>query len=159
MVGAVLGLAATTVLAGEWAGRPAVDSQRVWLASGLIDLWLITELCISVGDLVTGGTDAGFRGGHLAATLIWFGCAAAALMRARTLRGQRRALVLGTGLSVIAAAIAKLFLFDLATLDGVFRVVAFIVAGLVLLSLGVAYAQRLVSDDGADDATPLGPVH
>ena len=60
-------------------------------------------------------------------------------------------------MAVIAAAVAKLFLFDLAALDGVFRVIAFIVVGLLLLSLGVAYAQSLSSDerDGHPVAAPL----
>ena len=35
---------------------------------------------------------------------------------------------------------AKLFLFDLGTLDGIFRVAVFIVVGLVLLGMGAGYA-------------------
>ena len=38
---------------------------------------------------------------------------------------------------------AKLFLFDLGTLDGIFRVIVFIVVGLVLLGMGAGYARRL----------------
>lgn len=41
------------------------------------------------------------------------------------------------------AATAKLFLFDLGTLDGMFRVGAFIVVGLVLLGMGAEYARSL----------------
>jgi len=44
-------------------------------------------------------------------------------------------------LALTGAATAKLFLFDLATLDGIFRVAAFIVVGLVLLSMGAGYAR------------------
>lgn len=58
-------------------------------------------------------------------------------------------------LVIVAAAVAKLFLFDLAALDGLFRVIAFIVVGLLLLTLGVVYAQSLNSDDGrAHPRTP-----
>jgi uncharacterized membrane protein len=46
-----------------------------------------------------------------------------------------------------AAAMAKLFLFDLGTLDGIFRVVAFIVVGLVLLAMGSGYARSLAQQD------------
>ncbi|WP_347957613.1 DUF2339 domain-containing protein [Gordonia aichiensis] len=155
LIGALLGAAVTTVLAYEWGIGVPREAQRIWLVGGLIDLWLVTAVCISIGDLASGGTAAGFRGGHLAATLIWFGAAAAALMAARTARGSARTLPLITGLSVIVIAVAKLFLFDLAALDGVLRVIAFIVAGLVLLSLGVAYAQSLTDDDN----TPAEPVH
>lgn len=151
LVGALLGISAATLLAREWGEFAPAGAQQIWLAGGVIDLWLITVLCVSIGGVATGGSAAGFRSGHLAATLIWFGSAAAAMMWARMLRGSARSLALGTGLAVIAAAVAKLFLFDLAALAGVFRVIAFIVAGLVLLSLGVAYAQSLTS---ADDAEP-----
>ena len=34
-------------------------------------------------------------------------------------------------------------MFDLATLDGIFRVAAFIVVGLVLLGMGAGYARSL----------------
>ena len=42
---------------------------------------------------------------------------------------------------------AKLFLFDLGTLDGIFRVVVFIVVGLVLLGMGAGYARLLEKQD------------
>ena len=47
------------------------------------------------------------------------------------------------GLALTAAATAKLFPFDLATLDGISRVVALIVVGLVLLSMAAGYARSL----------------
>ena len=149
LVGSLLGLAATMVLAREWGTAAPSRAQQIWLIGGLIGLWLTTELCVGVAGVATGGSTTGFRAGHLAATLVWFGSAAAALMWARRLQGASRTLTLATGLSVIAAAVAKLFLFDLAALDGMFRVIAFIVAGMVLLSLGVAYAQRFTSEEPA----------
>ena len=42
---------------------------------------------------------------------------------------------------------AELFLFDLGTLDGIFRVVVFIVVGLVLLGMGAGYARLLEKQD------------
>ena len=42
---------------------------------------------------------------------------------------------------------AKLFLFDLGTLDGIFRVVVFIVVGLALLGMGAGYARLLEKQD------------
>ncbi|SEL83911.1 DUF2339 domain-containing protein [Rhodococcus maanshanensis] len=47
----------------------------------------------------------------------------------------------GAGLTLTFAALAKLFLFDLATLDGMFRVLAFIGVGLLLLAAGTRYAR------------------
>lgn len=156
LVGALLGLSAATLLAREFGERLPDHAQEIWLVGGLIDLWLITEVCISAGNLATDGSVGGFRGGHVAATLIWFGAAAAVLMWARALHASARALTLATGLAVLTAAVFKLFLFDLTALAGIFRVIAFIVAGLVLLSLGVAYAQSLTAGEKQDrSADPL----
>lgn len=61
---------------------------------------------------------------------------------------------------LVAAAMAKLFLFDLATLDGIFRVIVFMVTGLLLLGLGAWYARAL-HDDGApgqQHPTPPAPM-
>ncbi len=44
-------------------------------------------------------------------------------------------------MALVAAAVAKLFIFDLGTLDGIFRVAVFIVVGLVLLGMGAGYAR------------------
>jgi uncharacterized membrane protein len=71
-----------------------------------------------------------------AATLLWY---------ARH-NGSTRALTLTAGLVLVAAAVAKLFLFDLAALDGVFRVIVFIVTGLMILTLGSVYAKSLTDD-------------
>jgi uncharacterized membrane protein len=57
-------------------------------------------------------------------------------------REARTAPIAG-GLALTAAATAKLMLFDLGTLDGIFRVVVFIVVGLVLLAMGAGYARSL----------------
>ena len=50
-------------------------------------------------------------------------------------------LALRSGLLLSAVAVAKLFLFDLAALDGVVRSVAFIATGLLLLATGSRYAR------------------
>ena len=54
-----------------------------------------------------------------------------------------------------AAALAKLFLFDLSTLSGLVRVVAFLVVGMLLLLTGTRYA-RAFADAGPTRPTPLG---
>jgi uncharacterized membrane protein len=89
-----------------------------------------------VGSVVLiGGPDKGFLAGHMAATICWIGLAAGLFALK-----QRAA-----GLVLTSAATAKLFLFDLGTLDGIFRVVAFIVVGLVLLAMGTGYARSFAA--------------
>jgi uncharacterized membrane protein len=46
-----------------------------------------------------------------------------------------------TGLALVGAAVAKLVVFDLASLSGIPRVLAFLGAGLVLLAAGAPYAR------------------
>jgi len=73
--------------------------------------------------------------------------AAALLIYATRVSRAYRSLPIGGGLALVAAAMAKLFLFDLGTLDGIFRIVVFIVVGLVLLGLGAGYARLLEQQD------------
>jgi hypothetical protein len=51
------------------------------------------------------------------------------------------------GIALLAAVKAKLFLFDLGTLDGIFRGVVFIVVGLALLGVGAGCARLLAQQD------------
>ena len=160
----VLALAALAALGWSWV-RGARGSQATVIAcvGGLIALALINVLCVAAAAVATDGSDAGFRSGHLAATVIFAAAGAAALMWARRLRGTDRALALTAGLLVLATAVAKLFLFDLSALDGIFRVAAFILVGLVLLGLGVAYAQTLDDEPSSlrpssFEDPPTGPI-
>ncbi|GAC58288.1 hypothetical protein GOHSU_36_00310 [Gordonia hirsuta DSM 44140 = NBRC 16056] len=154
MVAALIALAAVAVLTAVWFPHTDTDSTRLVVIAGVAGLVLVNVFCVSAATAVTGGSLDGFRAGHLCATLIFVAAGAAALLWARTLAGAARTAVLSAGLLVIGAAVAKLFLFDLAALAGLFRVIAFIVVGLVLLGLGVAYAHRL---DTRDEAPGMDP--
>ncbi|WLP92454.1 DUF2339 domain-containing protein [Gordonia sp. NB41Y] len=158
-VGAALAVAAVTVLAYCWMRVSDKNTQgSIVMLAGLISLGLLTILCVSLGAWISDGTDGGFRAGHMAATIVWASTAVIALLWARRLHGTPKTLAMTGGLGVIGAAVAKLFLFDLTALDGLFRAIAFIVVGLLLLSLGVAYAQSLTGrSDDTDRLTPNGP--
>ena len=124
-------------------GRRDADLARVLSAAGGLFVYAITAFTVTAGVLV-GGTGGGFLAGHMAATICWIGIAAALFVYAlRSATRERRTAPITAGLALTAAATAKLFLFDLATLDGIFRVAAFIVVGLVLLSMGAGYARSL----------------
>lgn len=139
----VLVMAAVIVLGWSWM-RVVSAGNRPTLGTGaaLTVLGLATAFLVDLGGVLAPG-DAGFRGGHAAATITWAAAAAAGLVWARRHAGPARTLTVTVSLAVIALAVTKLFLFDMATLDGVFRVLAFIVVGLLLLTLGVVYAQSL----------------
>jgi hypothetical protein len=126
------------------AGRRDPDIARVLGGvAGALVVYAVTAFTVTAGVLI-GGANGGFLAGHMAATICWIGLAAALFVYAlRLANRERRAAPITGGLALTAAATAKLFLFDLATLDDMFRVAAFIVVGLVLLSMGAGYARSL----------------
>ena len=101
----------------------------------------VIALAVVVGDSVDRPA-GGFVVGHGLATLLWAAGAAYLLMHGLR-RGRDAAIALRAGLLLAAAAVAKLLLFDLATLDGIVRIAAFIGAGLALLAMGTGYAKAL----------------
>jgi uncharacterized membrane protein len=129
--------------------RPDTASAPLWIPIGLVGLYGATSLMVTIALLVS--TDrAGFTGGHAVVTVSW--TIAALVLLAR---GISRAALRITGLVLVAAAVAKLVLFDLVALDGVARVAAFLGAGLVLLAAGTRYA-RLVAEASSTEREAQG---
>ncbi len=141
VVAALLGIG-VVVLAGYAAHRLAIvdirSAEPLVLLAGAVGLYALTAATVGTG-VVAAGAD-GFTAGHCVATIAWMLAATALLLRG--LRNTRFAHVtLVAGLALAGAAVAKLFLFDLATLDGLARVAAFIAVGLLLLVAGTRYAR------------------
>jgi uncharacterized membrane protein len=111
-------------------------------------VYSITMFTVTAGVLA-GGPGAGFLAGHMAATICWIAMAAVLFGYARRRVNHKRAVALTGALALTAAAMAKLFLFDLGNLDGIFRVTSFIVVGLVLLAMGTGYARSLAQLDNS----------
>lgn len=123
--------------AGLWAlatGSATVVLTATWLGS------LVDELRL------------GFYGGHAAVTALWTALAAL-LMTTLARRSGDRGLLVRLGLGLLALAVTKVFLFDLAALGGLFRVFAFIVTGVIVLVIGVLFARP----DAGESSTTTGP--
>lgn len=121
--------------------------------AGLLGLYAVTVLTVSLG-VATGNPD-GFLAGHGIATIVWMVTATAALLfglRRLAHTPQQAKVALAGGLLVTAAALAKLFLFDLATLDGLVRAAAFLAVGVLLLLVGTRYARTFA--EAADRGAP-----
>lgn len=118
---------------------PAVN-PRPWLVMGAAALYGGAALVLSVTLLALPGR-TGFLTGHVLITVSW--TAAALVLLAR---GIRSVPLRVSGLVLVAAAVAKLVLFDLAALDGIARVAAFIAAGLILLTAGTRYARVVATN-------------
>lgn len=122
----------------------------LWAGAAVVAVYAITSFTVTAGVLI-GGEERGFFAGHMAATICWIVLAAALLIYAARMPRANRSLPIGGGLALVGAAMAKLFLFDLGTLDGIFRVVVFMVVGLILLGLGAGYARLLEKQDQQQD--------
>jgi uncharacterized membrane protein len=76
---------------------------------------------------------------HLAISILWT-CYAAALIAAGLLR--QSALLRWQALVLLGVAVAKVFLYDLASLDRVYRILSFFILGSVLLAVSFLYTRR-----------------
>ncbi|TRW83306.1 DUF2339 domain-containing protein [Mycolicibacterium sp. 018/SC-01/001] len=138
----LLGVAATAI-AWSWSG----EQRAIWAAgAAAVVAYAITSFTVTAGVLI-GGEGRGFYAGHMIATIGWIALAAVLLGYAVRLARADRSVPIAGGLGLVGAAVAKLFLFDLGTLDGMFRVVVFIVVGLILLGMGAGYARLLERQD------------
>ncbi|APE37717.1 hypothetical protein BOX37_31515 [Nocardia mangyaensis] len=155
-VAALIGLAVAAMAAWTvprlpgWGDRTLVTA--VWIAVSVAGLYCVLVAAVSLG--VALNVPDGFVIGHSLATIVWMVAATASLFYGlrRLSRSPAVAKVcLVSGLLVAAAALAKLFLFDLATLSGLVRVIAFLAVGILLLLTGTRYA-RAFADSGTERA-------
>ncbi|MGH3581908.1 MAG: DUF2339 domain-containing protein, partial [Mycobacterium sp.] len=132
-----------------WSARSRLDSDLARLLLGVaatVLVYAVTAFTVTAGVLIAGPA-GGFLAGQMAATICWIAMAAALFGYAARRPRTDRSLPIGAGMALVAAAVTKLFVFDLGTLDGMFRVAAFIVVGLVLLGMGAGYARLLSQQD------------
>ncbi len=147
-----------TTAAGEWA-RELVERARnmaSWLGGGLLLLAVSLGLLELFQAIGSAGVDTQFQRGHAAVSASWAIAALGLLWlgASRNLRAFRYA-----GFVLFAATLAKIFLYDLATLSAVARAGSFIAVGTLLLIAGAFY-QRLVErddDNEEQNGTPAPP--
>lgn len=151
LVGLVLAavVAVGTGVAVRLGALPAFPrAWAAWLSAGVALLYASSATTMTLVLLVADDRD-GFLVGHVLITLSWVLAAIGLLLRGVDARHLRV-----PGMVLLAVALTKLFLFDLATLDGFARVVAFLCAGLVLLTAGARYA-RLIGRSENQRPTPV----
>lgn len=126
------------------------NAQLGALVAGAAGLYAVTAATVAAGVAIGGTTGftagRGFIAGHSVATIAWMLVATGLLLRGLRIATNAHAMLFA-GLGLTAAALAKLFLFDLATLDGLLRVAAFIAVGVLLLVAGTRYARAFADRD------------
>ncbi|MFD1151237.1 DUF2339 domain-containing protein, partial [Saccharothrix hoggarensis] len=110
-----------------------------WVVAGVVLLYAAAGFVLCAALLVSQDV-TGFLFGHSIVTVSWTVAALVLLVRGIDRKSLRVA-----GLVLVGAAVAKLLLFDMAALDGIARVLAFIGAGLVLLTAGTRYAKLVAT--------------
>ncbi|OHT85159.1 hypothetical protein BKG68_15200 [Mycobacteroides saopaulense] len=154
-------LIVASVLMAVTVGMVMAAMQRVGWASpqsaplrgvlaGVSILYSGTAAIVLAGTALLGNND-GFLLGHGLATVSWMGVSVSLLL-AGLRRYRDQIWLTRTGFVLAAMAVAKLFLFDLVTLDGIARIGAFIVTGLLLLGGGTLYAREYATCGEQSDA-------
>lgn len=141
-------LLAAVVATGLWAVGTQRGMGRDIRLTATVVAWVLglgasTTTFVALGTLLgaeAGDTALGFTIGHAVATVTWMLAATWLLLRGLE-RSRDADLTLRTGLVLAGISVAKLFLYDLAALNGLVRSIAFIVMGLLLLATGSRYAK------------------
>ncbi|ANN14536.1 hypothetical protein SD37_01925 [Amycolatopsis orientalis] len=119
--------------------RAASENIVPWFFAGICALYGAGAMVLCGALLALPGR-SGFLVGHVVITVSWTVAALVLLIRGIAVVGLRV-----IGLVLVGAAVLKLVLFDLSALDGLARVAAFLLAGLVLLGAGTRYAKLVAS--------------
>ncbi|RSN37697.1 DUF2339 domain-containing protein [Amycolatopsis sp. WAC 01416] len=119
--------------------RAASENVVPWLFAGVCGLYGAGAMVLCGALLAVPGR-SGFLVGHVVITVSWTVAALVLLIRGISAVSLRV-----IGFVLVGAAVLKLVLFDLSALDGLARVAAFLLAGLVLLGAGTRYAKLVAS--------------
>jgi len=144
---AALALAAVVggaiVVARARLGWASVPSHLIWLGAGAAAVYLASIGIVDSfqsGEGAYGGLDAGDRQQGQAVLSAFWGVVGLGLLWLGLSRDERAVRLAGFGL--LAIAVGKVFIFDMSSLDSGYRVLTFILLGLLLLAGAFAY-QRM----------------
>jgi len=135
-------IAGTTLAARRWGAGWTDPSTARWTARGGELLWVLCAVAVFVGGSVELQRHFGRRAplaGDLALSVFWL-LYAAGLVRIGFQRNRKD--VRSAGLLVAAGAGLKIVLYDLATLEALYRIASFFALALIALAVAYAYNRR-----------------
>lgn len=127
-----------------------VWAQVVFAVAALhLSMVTIVTAVTWLGNLIGGnaGMLLGYLIGHALVSILWMVLAAWILLAAK---GMSAKTSLNAGMVLAIAGVVKLVFFDLGTLEGLPRAMAFLVSGLALLSIAALRARRRQPDSGEE---------
>ena len=135
------------VVAATWAlgltTPPAARGLAQWVlgCAAALTLYGVSLGVLEIAERVSGATvETDFQRGHTALSALW-GIGALALYVVGLARDRRELRLVG--LALFGLALAKLFLYDLASLSSITRAFSFLAVGSILLAAGF-FAERFV---------------
>ncbi|WP_176489745.1 DUF2339 domain-containing protein [Mobilicoccus massiliensis] len=142
VVGLLLaGVGAAHVLSVRDIRVPRIDPAARVLAGLAVGLYGASSAIVAVG-LLPGASEVQAMAANVVTTIVWVAVAVGMILRPASP-------VTRAGYALLIAAIAKLFLADLHTVDGVLRAVLFVLTGLALI--GASSQIRKHTDAGTGD--------
>ena len=147
-------LVVAVVFPGARQGLP--NAVRIALGGFVLVMEMAAVVAISraIGELIAPGTfntdnetfisyqvnEVSFYIGHMIVSISWMALASWLLVKRSSRKDSRTERTAGLIIAIVATA--KLVIFDMAALDGVPRVLTFIVSGLLLIAVAAKGAQR-----------------
>lgn len=144
--------------------RPSLLSYATWAASVVFGSVALVLAGTVVGERL-GDPATWFQAAHAVVTVAWL-LLCVVLLRLGLRRTDSGLVPVRLAIALAIAAVAKLFLFDLATLPDLVRALAFLAVGVLLLVIGTWYNRQLdrvrkaLPPPGPPpaDAAPVGPA-
>lgn len=140
-------LVLATAIVAAIAYRAFLPARRVGIhwatwAAALVSGTVAVVLGGTLLGRAAGQPLVGFQVAHAVVTVTWMGLCVFLLSRGLR-RDERATGSLWLAIALAGAAVAKLFLFDLGTLPGLARALAFLAVGVLLLIVGTWYNRQL----------------
>ena len=131
--------------------QSATAEVKIWEAARVLAVTAAAMLFVYVTLEIHDGVQAYYLGMERGAVSIWWALFAIALI-AVGMRSSQRWLRTG-GLLLFVVVTCKVFFYDLGALETVYRIIAFVILGLVILSGSVLYLRykTTAADDDAGD--------
>ncbi len=139
--------AALYFLRQQWAGLGFDERSLAGLLAVAINFYALWALSLEVWDWLRGGLQ-GELAQQLGLSVLWTAYASVLIIL-----GVRRSspLLRWQALALFGIIVGKVFLYDLSFLERVYRIVSFLVLGVVLLVVSFLYQRRLAAAKVAED--------
>lgn len=156
LLGLIVAIVAALAYTKWFPRRQGVIGNTAWVAAPIFGSAAIVYAGTWLGDLLD-AAEVGFQVSHAVVSVTWMLLCVVQLQRGLRSRKQVSSSI-GLAIGFAVASVSKLFLFDLGTLPGLARALAFIAVGVLLLAVGTWYYGELGRARVRKQAAPSSPT-